>query len=153
VHEIIGEIRRRVTFHTLRFSEKQLLPAQFLWRRFCRIEFGRDLRGPGGKFQISTNGGSQPRWNKNGKEIFYISMDSKLMAAPVKLAPDGNSIESGTPAVLFPVRIAGGPVTVAGFIQQFAVSPRGQRFLVNLETGEDKTSPITLIVNWHPPKL
>src|SRR5262249_21770281 len=43
--------------------------------------------GPGGKFQISTNGGAQPRWNKNGKEIFYVSLDSKMMAAPVKLSP------------------------------------------------------------------
>src|SRR5262249_3839448 len=72
--------------------------------------------GPGGKFQISSNGGAQPRWNKNGKEILYVSLDSKMMAAPVNLSPDGLSpdglsLESGTPAALFPVRIAGGPVS------------------------------------------
>jgi len=65
--------------------------------------------GPGEKVQISSNGGAQPRWNKNGKEIFYVSLDSQMMAAPVKLSPDGQSLETGTPAALFPVRIAGGP--------------------------------------------
>src|SRR3989441_3126013 len=46
--------------------------------------------GPGGKFQISNNGGAQPRWNKDDKEIFYVSSDSKMMAAPVKLSPMGS---------------------------------------------------------------
>src|SRR5262249_51547103 len=45
----------------------------------------RPFPGPGGKIQISTSGGAQPRWNKNGKEIFYVSLDSKMMAAPVQL--------------------------------------------------------------------
>src|SRR5262249_27355632 len=87
--------------------------------------------GPGGKFQISTNGGAQPRWNKNGNEIFYVSLDSKMMAASVKLSRDGQSLETGTPAMLFPVRIAGGPLP-GPFLQQYAVSSDGLRFLVNL---------------------
>jgi serine/threonine protein kinase len=106
--------------------------------------------GPGRKFQISTNGGAQPRWNKNGKEIFYVSLTSQMMAAPVRLSPDGQSLETGRPAVLFPVRIAEGPVPVNDK-WQYAVSPNGQRFLVNLAT-EGATSPITLILNWKPPK-
>ena len=105
--------------------------------------------GPGGKFQISANGGAQPRWNKNGKEIFYVSLDSKMMAAPVKSSPDGRSLETGTPAALFPVRIAGGPVPGSNK-QQYAVSSYGQRFLVNLAADEDAPSPITLIYNWTP---
>jgi Tol biopolymer transport system component len=105
--------------------------------------------GPGGKFLISSNGGANPRWNKNGKEIFYVSLDSKMIAAPVKLSSDGQSLERGTPAALFPVRISGGPAR-AGYRQQYAVSADGQRFLVNLEAGEAATSPITLIYNWKP---
>ncbi len=105
---------------------------------------------PGGKFQISSNGGAQPRWNKNGKEIFYVSLDSKMMAASVKLSPDGQALETGNPAALFPVRIAGGPVP--GFNkQQYAVSSDGQRFLVNLAVDEGAASPITLIYHWKPP--
>ena len=57
---------------------------------------------------VCASGGAQPRWNKNGMEIFYVSLDSKMMAAPVKLSSDGRSMESGTPAALFPVRVAGG---------------------------------------------
>jgi serine/threonine protein kinase len=106
--------------------------------------------GPGAKFQISTNGGAQPRWNKNGKEVFYVSLDSKMMASPLKLSSDGQSLETGTPAALFPVRIAGGPLVLDK--QQYAVSSDGQRFLVNLTLEEDRTSPITLIYNWKPPK-
>src|SRR5262249_7329309 len=109
----------------------------------------RPFPGPGTKFQISTNGGIQPRWNKNGKEIFYVSSESEMMAAPVKLLPGGQSLETGTPAALFPVRIAGGPVENVNR-QQYAVSSDGQRFLVNLDTVEDMASPITLIYNWHP---
>src|SRR5205823_12416146 len=105
--------------------------------------------GPGGKFQISSNGGLQPRWNKNGKEIFYVSLDSKMMAVPVKVSPDGQSLETGTPAALFPVRIAGGPVPGINK-QQYAVSSDGQRFLVNLAADEGAASPITLILNWKP---
>ena len=105
--------------------------------------------GPGGKFQISTNGGAQPRWNKNGKEIFYVSLDSKMMAAPVRLTADGQSVETGTPAALFPVRIALGPLPGPNK-QQYAVSSDGQRFLVNLAADEGAASPITLILNWHP---
>jgi eukaryotic-like serine/threonine-protein kinase len=105
--------------------------------------------GPGGKFRISANGGAQPRWNRNGKEIFYVSLDSKMMAAPVRLSPDGQSLEPGTPAALFPVRIAGGPLPGLAK-QQYAVSSDGQRFLVNLAVDEGAPTPITLILNWKP---
>jgi Tol biopolymer transport system component len=105
--------------------------------------------GPGGKFQISANGGAQPRWDKNGREVFYVSLDGKMMAAPVKLSPDGQSLETGTPAALFPVRIAGGPLPGPNK-QQYAVSSDGQRFLVNLAVDEGGASPITLILNWKP---
>ncbi|OLD57382.1 MAG: hypothetical protein AUI54_03010 [Acidobacteria bacterium 13_1_40CM_2_56_5] len=71
------------------------------------------------------------------------------MAAPVKLTPDGQSLETGTPAALFPVRIAGGPLP-GGAGQQYAVSSDGQRFLVNLAVDEGAASPITLILNWKP---
>src|SRR5262245_27950437 len=85
------------------------------------------------------------------KAIFRIfkSLDSKMMAVPVKLSPDGQSLETGTPDVLFPVRIAGGPLT-ANYKQGYAVSSDGQRFLVNLAVDEGAVSPITLILNWSP---
>ena len=107
--------------------------------------------GPGGKFQISANGGAQPRWNRSGNEIFYVSLDAKMMATPVTLSPNGQSLETGTPAALFPVHIAGGPLPGSNK-QQYAVSADGQRFLVNLEVGEQTASSVTIIFNWRPPK-
>ena len=90
-----------------------------------------------------------PRWNKNGKEIFYVSLDSKMMAALVKLSLDGQSVEAGSAVALFPIRIAGGPLPGVNK-QQYAVSSDGQRFLVNLAADEGTASPITLIYNWNP---
>ena len=72
-----------------------------------------------------------------------------MMAAPVKLSPDGQSLEAGTPLALFPVRVAGGPLQGVAK-QQYAVSLDGQRFLVNLAVDEGTTSPITIIYNWKP---
>jgi Tol biopolymer transport system component len=115
-----------------------------------RVEiYVQPFPGPGGKFQISANGGAQPRWDKNGREVFYVSLDGKMMAAPVKLSPDGQSLETGTPSALFPIRIAGGPVPGPN-AQQYAVSSDGQRFLVNLAAEEGAASPIALILNWNP---
>jgi eukaryotic-like serine/threonine-protein kinase len=105
--------------------------------------------GQGGKFQISTNGGAQVRWNKNGRELFYVSLDSKMMAVPVRFSLDGQSLETASPVSLFSVRIAGGALP-GGSRQQYAVSSDGQRFLVNLAVDEGATSPITIIYNWKP---
>jgi Tol biopolymer transport system component len=122
------------------------------WIAYQSNESGRSeiyvqpFPGPGAKLQISANGGIQPRWNKNGKEIFYVSSDSHMMAAPVKLLPDGQALETGTPAALFPVRIFGGGVP-DNSKQQYDVSSDGQRFLVNLDADEGAASPITLKLN------
>ena len=62
---------------------------------------------------------------------------------------DRRSLEAGTPVVLFPVRIAGGPV-LSFNKQQYDVSSDGQRFLVNVVADEGAASPITLILNWKP---
>ena len=70
-----------------------------------------------------------------------------MMATPLKLSQDGQSLETGTPAGLFPVRFAGGPLPTFNK-QQYAVSSDGQRFLVNFVEGQGGASPITLIYNW-----
>ena len=129
-------------FPLVETQRNQLSSANMKYRIFHAAIFSN-------KFQISANGGAQPRWNKNGKEIFYVSLDSKMMAASVKLSADGQSLEVGTATSLFPVRIAGGPVPGLN-TQQYAVSPDGQRFLVNLDVDEGATSPITIIYNWKP---
>jgi Tol biopolymer transport system component len=100
--------------------------------------------GPGGKWQVSTGGGIEPRWRRDGKELFYIAPDGKLMAAPIQSA--GQTLEAGTPAALFQTRIVGGGL--ANGKQQYAVAPDGQRFLINITVDESTTSPITIVTNW-----
>jgi Tol biopolymer transport system component len=99
--------------------------------------------GPGGKWQVSTNGGAQVRWRPDGKELFYIAMDAKLMAVPIALG--GNQPEIGAPVALFTTRLGGAVQGIAK--QQYVVSANGQRFLINTVTNEP-ASPISVILNW-----
>ena len=50
-----------------------------------------------GKWQISNGGGGQPRWSRDGRELFYLSPDSRVMAVPIKATADGEAIETGEP--------------------------------------------------------
>jgi hypothetical protein len=79
-----------------------------------------------------------------------VSLDNKMMAAPVNSSSDGKSLDIGTPAALFPVRIGLSSEFGSTFKQQYAVSSDGQRFLVNLALDDAATSPITMILNWLP---
>jgi Tol biopolymer transport system component len=115
------------------------------WLAYASDESGRyevyvqPFPGTGGKWQISTAGGGQPIWNRNGKEIFYMSADNKLMAVDVKA---DSGFEAGTPRALFDVRLKSG----TGW--RYDISPDGQRFLANTVVGEVKANPITLVLNW-----
>ena len=102
---------------------------------------------PGQRVRVSTNGGSQVRWRRDGKELYYIALDDRLMAVPIVPSRDGQSVEPGTPVPLFQTRV-GGAVQALGR-QQYMVSDDGQRFLMNALTDE-ATRPITVILNWNP---
>jgi hypothetical protein len=97
--------------------------------------------GPGGKWQISTEGGAEPAWNPNGRELFYRSAD-KMMAVEVTTQP---RFAVGKPRVLFTGEYVSSLVPIANY----DVSPDGQRFLMVKET--EKATSITQIVvvqNW-----
>jgi serine/threonine protein kinase/Tol biopolymer transport system component len=96
--------------------------------------------GPGGKWQISTTGGVLPRWSHDGKEIFYIAPDNKLMAAAVD--GKGGSFEVGAVKQLF------GTHAAAGGRNRYDVSADGQRFLINATPEEATSTPITIVLNW-----
>jgi Tol biopolymer transport system component len=105
--------------------------------------------GPGGRVQVSTNGGAQARWRRDGKELFYIALDNRLMGVPIRLASNSQTIDAGAPVPLFTTHI-GGAISVPNK-QQYDVSPDGQRFLMNTII-EETALPITVILNWHPSK-
>jgi Tol biopolymer transport system component len=111
--------------------------------------FIQSFPGPGGKIQVSTGGGAQVRWRKDGRELFYIALDGKLMAVPIRPSADGRSIEAATPVALFATRVGG---AIRGtYLQQYVVSPKGDRFLMNTVTSEASVAPVTVILNWRPP--
>jgi Tol biopolymer transport system component len=100
--------------------------------------------GPGGKWQVSTGGGIEARWCRNGKELFYIAPDGKLMAVTIHGA--GQTLEVSAAVALFQTRIVGGGL--AKMQPQYAVASDGQRFLINITADESTASPITIVTNW-----
>jgi Tol biopolymer transport system component len=93
---------------------------------------------PEGRWQVSQNGGREPRWAKDGKELFFFAPDNRLMAAAVKT--DTTTFESGAIQSLFQSRLM-------GLSFRYDVSKDGQRFLVNAGLKEE-LSPITMVTHW-----
>jgi Tol biopolymer transport system component/DNA-binding winged helix-turn-helix (wHTH) protein len=92
---------------------------------------------------VSTNGGAQPRWGKDS-ELFYIALDGQLISVPIGYSADGREIRPGMPVALFPTRVGG--AVHSNDRQQYAVSPDGNRFLMNTLT--EANSPIAVVLNW-----
>ena len=89
---------------------------------------------PRGPHRISVNGGRLPQWGPGGRELFYASLDNKVMVARLELGSD--TVGVSTPQELF-------AIPAESF---FEVAPDGQRFLVNLP--DPRPPPLTVIVNW-----
>jgi Tol biopolymer transport system component/predicted Ser/Thr protein kinase len=93
--------------------------------------------GPGRKWRISSGGGAGPRWNPNGRELFYQNGD-KMMAVDVTTSP---SFSVGTPKMLF--------VVEAEDIADWDVSPDGQRFLMIKPVEQQQAATqINVVLNW-----
>jgi len=118
--------------------------------RTGRLEiYVRPFRGPGvDGVRVSIDGGSQVRWNPNGKELFYIAMDDRLMAVPIRFVSNGKAVEPGTPFGLFTTTV--GSTVGLNYRQRYVVSPDGQSFVMHSVMGKTDTSPITVILNWKP---
>jgi len=100
------------------------------------------------KVVVTRNGGTEPRWRRDGRELFYLAPDGKLMAVPVKA---GDIFEAGTETALFETPLRGG--ILAQFFR-YDVSADGKRFLLIVPTAGASASsatnstPITAVVNW-----
>ena len=106
----------------------------------------RPFSGPGEPFPISTGGGVYPRWSRDGKELYYIAPDAKIMAVPIR-AP-ATMFDAGVPAPLFQTRRVGGGLNLTGRGHQYDVTDDG-RFLINVDA-DSNAPPITLMLNWKP---
>jgi Tol biopolymer transport system component len=108
--------------------------------------FVQRFPGPGAKSQISAAGGVQVRWRRDGRELFYLAPDNRLMAVSMRLDSERNIVEAGTPVPLFAAPLSGNPQGVGS--RQYMVSADGQRFL--LDAPSEVTRPITVVLNWKP---
>jgi serine/threonine protein kinase/Tol biopolymer transport system component len=96
----------------------------------------------GGQWMVSTNGGSQPRWRSDDKELFYFAADRKLMAVDVK--EDNGTLVFGSPKPLFEMRAV---IQIPGS-SLYDATGDGQRFLVITPVEESSPSPFTVVLNW-----
>jgi Tol biopolymer transport system component len=134
-----------------RFGERQ---ARFSpdgrWVAYSSDESGRPevyvqpFPATGSKWQISNNGGHQPAWRHDGRELFYLSGDRRLMAASLRLA---TKVTVGSTSALFSIPT---DAPIEGRIS-YAPAADGQRFLVNVAAPDRATLPpfeTEVVVNW-----
>ncbi len=94
----------------------------------------------GDKWMVSSGGGALPLWRGDGKELFYLTQDGKVMSAEIKI---GAKLESGLPQQLFQTRIK------FGFSDYpYGVAPEGSRFLINAPAEADDPAPMIIVLNW-----
>ncbi len=116
------------------------------WLAYVSDESGRDevymqpFPGPGGKRQISTEGGREPVWARNGRELFYRQGD-ELMAVEITLEP----FTAGKPTMLFEGRYDRSYVAGANY----DVTPDGQRFVFIKSSAEElAVTQLNVVLNW-----
>ena len=96
----------------------------------------------GGKWLISTEGGSEPRWGDDGKELYYLAADGKLMSVEIAT----NSVfQAGVPKALFRT-----PLPPRSAVREsWDVTPDGKRFLLLAPVGPSGPAPLTVVLNWQ----
>jgi WD40 repeat protein len=108
----------------------------------------RPFPGPGTDVPVTADGGTQPRWNPTGGELFYIAPDDYLTAVPLVFTEQGQRVEPGSPVPLFFTTV--GSTAPNTNRHQYAVTPDGQSFLLNAVVGATNASPIAVMLNWKP---
>jgi eukaryotic-like serine/threonine-protein kinase len=96
-----------------------------------------------GKWRISVNGGAQPQWRRDGRELFYLAADRKLMVVSIE---GQAAFAPSTPMMLFQTHVAAD--ALVGVRNSYVVSSDGQRFLVDTLTDSTMPSPVTVVLNW-----
>jgi eukaryotic-like serine/threonine-protein kinase len=103
----------------------------------------REASSAGPKWLISTAGGVEPRWRADGRELFYVALDGKLMAVDVTTGP---VFEAGVPKALFQTPVAHPEFGVVGAAEPAA---DGKRFLFEIPAGQIAQPPFIVVQNWQ----
>jgi eukaryotic-like serine/threonine-protein kinase len=98
------------------------------------------LSGSGGKWQISTGGGTEPFWRRDGNELFYLN-GNKLIC--VEVNGDGESFQAGIPRQLFET-----PLPLLFARNRYVVTADGKRFLMTALVEEKRAASFTVVLNW-----
>jgi Tol biopolymer transport system component len=94
--------------------------------------------------QVTTHGGFQPQWRSDGRELFYLAPDTKLMAIDFRSSPA--TFDAGPPKALFATRTKW--IEIQATSRSYAAAPDGQRFLLANATEEARSASITVVLNW-----
>jgi len=145
--------RKPVPFLQTEFSEVQgHLSPNGRWLAYTSDESGAlevyvtSFPSPGEKHRVSSNGGAQALWRRDGKEIFYLSADRHIMAASLE---SQSPLVLSEPKALFATGITG-PIAIAPVSNNsYAVTADGQHFYVDANL-RPEIAPITVVLNWKP---
>ena len=110
--------------------------ANDVYVRTFAADFSGGSASVGGSVLVSRGGGTEPRWRGDGKELFYLAPDGKMMAVEVMAGPE---FRGGTPAPLFQTP----PGAIVG-----DVTADGKRFLLVTPVGPSASAPFTVVLNW-----
>lgn len=117
------------------------------WIAYDSDESGREeiyiqaFPPPGPKFQVSVTGGVRPVWGRDGKELFFLSLNDELMSCAIQEA--GGGLRATIPRMLFPL-----PKGAMKTGTPFAVMKDGKRFIVNMLVHPESNPPIHVAINW-----
>jgi Tol biopolymer transport system component/tRNA A-37 threonylcarbamoyl transferase component Bud32 len=100
----------------------------------------REFPGPGGRWQVSTDGGTDPHWSHDGREIFYLDADDQLASVAVQITP---GFRADLPQTLFDAQLFPGT-----FRSRYTVAADGERFLLLSRAEAQTVPPLTVVMNW-----
>jgi len=148
--------RRAVSLIATTFSEQSSdLSSDGRWMAYQSTESGRDEvyvrpfpNVDGGRWQLSSGGGTNPLWAHNSRELFYVDPEGRIVAVPIQL---DSGFSAGSPRVIVDRPFA---AALRGFgARMYDVSPDGQRFLLvkPVDGAQQKAPPPQIIViqDWH----
>ena len=127
-------------------GEARFSPGPETWVAYTSNESGRNevyvrefrQNEKGRPWQVSTQGGTNPRWSGDGQELFFSALDETVMAAHVRPAA---TFQTSAPKALFKVP--------SGVLPTWDVTPDGKRFLVLVRVQQNAPAPITVVLNWR----
>ena len=143
---LTGGKKPETLFQSEFYKDSPAVSSDGHWVAYHSVESGRPevylaaYPGFNNRRQISNSGGCQALWRKDGKELFYLTLEGQIMAVDIK---PGAAAEAGIPREVFRV-----PLRVHPNVHQYAVTADGRKFIV-MENTENAAVPLTVVLNWN----